>query len=163
MNRIILLALLLAGCANPGIVQLSPDTYLLSRVDKGGIFGNAAAMKAHVINQANDFAKSKGKVAIPVSTHEEPVYVGHFASFDYQFRLVDPNNPAAQSVNRVPGPNVVIEQDERRTIDVQSTNTTDAKPDLYTELVKLDDLRKKGIITENEFQIQKARILSATK
>jgi len=32
-------ALLMAGCANPGIVQISPNTFLLSREDHGGIFG----------------------------------------------------------------------------------------------------------------------------
>jgi hypothetical protein len=94
MKRPILLAvtmLAVTACANPGIVQLSPDTYMLSRVDKGGVFGNAAAMKASVIQQANDFAASKGKVAIPISTHEEPVRIGQFASFDYQFKLVAPD------------------------------------------------------------------------
>ena len=31
--------------------------------------------------------------------------------------------------------------------------------DLYTELTKLDDLRKKGIITEDEYNEQKRRLL----
>jgi len=42
----------LAGCANPGVVKMSPDTYMISRTDKGGIFGNASAMKADVIREA---------------------------------------------------------------------------------------------------------------
>jgi hypothetical protein len=99
-------------------------------------------MKAHVIADADAFAKSKGKVAIPISTHEEPLQVCRsFASFDYQFRLVDPDVPAAKSTILLPRPNVVVEQNERKTVDVQTTNKTE-KPDLYTELMKLDDLRK---------------------
>jgi hypothetical protein len=98
MKRMILMTLFLVSCAsNPGIVQLSPGTYMLSRVDHGGIFGNEAALKANVINDANAFAKSKGKVAVPISTHLDPRGVGHFASFEYQFRLVDPNEQAERS------------------------------------------------------------------
>lgn len=36
-------------------------------------------------------------------------------------------------------------------------------PNLYTELTKLDDLRKKGILTEEEFQAQKKLILEKQK
>ena len=32
-------------------------------------------------------------------------------------------------------------------------------PDVYTELLKLDDLRKRGIITEAEFEVQKKKLL----
>jgi hypothetical protein len=90
------LAAVVTGCANPGIVKLSPDTYLLSRTDKGGIFGNASAMKANVIREANEFAASRGKIAVPISLKESPMYIGHFASVDYQFRVVDESDPEAR-------------------------------------------------------------------
>ena len=35
------------------------------------------------------------------------------------------------------------------------------KPDLYSDLIKLDELRKRGILTEAEFQMLKARLLNA--
>src|SRR5689334_17543699 len=101
------------GCANPGIVKLSPDTYMLSRTDKGGVFGNASAMKADVIREASEFAAKQGKVAIPLSLNESPMYVGHFASVEYQFRVVDESDPEARRVNLIPRPNVVIEKTER--------------------------------------------------
>src|ERR1039458_4970183 len=86
----------LAGCANPGIVKLSSDTYMLARTDKGGIFGNASAMKADVIREANAFAASQGKVAIPLATNETPTRPGqNFASYEYQFRVVDASDPEA--------------------------------------------------------------------
>ncbi|MCW0453237.1 hypothetical protein NB721_002323 [Xanthomonas sacchari] len=40
------------------------------------------------------------------------------------------------------------------------TPAPSAPPDLYAELLKLDDLRKKGLLTEAEFQAQKAKLLS---
>jgi hypothetical protein len=35
--------------------------------------------------------------------------------------------------------------------------------DLYTELIKLDELRKRGILTEEEFQAEKKKVLSRSK
>jgi hypothetical protein len=68
---------------------------MLARTDKGGIFGNASAMKADVIREANEFAASQGKVAVPVALKEDPMYIGHFASVEYQFRVVDKSDPEA--------------------------------------------------------------------
>jgi len=63
----------LVACANPGIVQLSPDTYMIMREDHGGIFGSMSKLKAGVIADANAFAAAQGKIAIPISTNEKPV------------------------------------------------------------------------------------------
>jgi hypothetical protein len=151
---------LIAGCANPGIVQISPDIYMLSRTDKGGVFGNASAMKADVINEANAFAKKQGKVAIPISTNESPMHIGHFASFDYQFRLVDPDSPEARaSAILVPRPDVVIEKNSKEIVDVRTKDDTAKPKDVYAELLKLDDLRKRGILSEAEFEVQKKKLL----
>ncbi len=152
-----LAAMLFSGCANPGIVQLSPDTYMLSRADRAGIFGNTAALKAGVIKEANEFAQSKGKVAIPISSQETPVYPGHFATVEYQFRVVDKDDPEAKRTSLVPRADLVIEKTERISADVRTKE--DKAPDLYVELTKLDDLRKKGILTEEEFVAQKKRLL----
>lgn len=164
MNRLMLLlaaTVVVAGCANPGIVPLSPDTYMLSRTDKGGIFGNASAMKADVIREANEFAASQGKIAIPISMHETPLIVGaRFASVEYQFRVVDKNDPEARRVSLVPRPDIVIEKTEKSSIDVKTKDQTDRPKDVYAELIKLDDLRKRGILTEAEFEAQKKKLLS---
>lgn len=164
LRPILLLALLaltdiLTGCANPGIVKLSPDTYMLSRTDKGGVFGNASAMKADVIREANEFAESQGKIAIPISLNESPMYIGHFASVEYQFRVVDKSDPEAQRVNLVPRPNIVIEKTEKATVDVKTKDQTEHQKDTYTELIKLDDLRKRGILSQEEFEVQKKKLL----
>jgi Short C-terminal domain len=154
-------AYLAAACANPGIVQLSPDTYMLSRTDKGGVFGNSAAMKAGVISDANAFAQSKGKVVIPLTTHETPMEVGRgLATFDYQFKLVDPNSPEARSTVLMQRPDVVIEKNEKSNVDVRVKDTSDKPKDLYSELLKLDDLHKKGILSDQEFDAQKKKLLS---
>lgn len=164
MNRsplgVVAVMFALSGCANPGIVQMSPDTYMLTRTDKGGIFGNPSAMKADVIREASEFAAKQGKVAIPLASNEQALQVGRsFASYEYQFRVVDRTDPEARRVNLVPRPNVVIEKTEKTTVDVRAKDETERPKDVYTELLKLDDLRKRGIITEAEFDAQKKKLL----
>jgi len=155
------LAVFITGCANPGVVQLSPDTYMLSRTDKGGIFGNPSAMKADVIREANEFAASQGKVAIPLAVNETPLVVGsRFAFVEYQFRVVDKADPEVRRVSLVPRPNMVIEKTEKSTVDVKTKDLTERPKDVYAELIKLDDLRKRGILSEAEFAAQKQKLLS---
>lgn len=151
--------LALGACANPGPVQVGPDTYLISRTDKGGVFGNASAMKASVIADADAFARSKGKVAVPVSSKEQQMRIGSFASFDYQFRLVEPDSPEARDAQLPNIPDRVSEQRTSVTIDAQQPQQQ-VKPDVYAELMKLDDLRQRGIITDEEFEEQKRKVLS---
>ncbi|MHB8447375.1 MAG: SHOCT domain-containing protein [Rudaea sp.] len=149
----------LAGCAsNPAPVQLSPGIYYITREDKGGVFGNAEAMKASVINDANAFAKSQGMVAIPVTTHFTPMYPFHFATFEYQFKLVAPDSPEAKPTPLTQTPNVRVEQRGRTQVEIHDKSAA-PKQDVYDELSKLDDLRKRGVITDAEFEAQKKKLL----
>ena len=149
---------MLFGCANPSIVKLSPDTYMLSKEDHAGIFGSMAKLKADVISEANAFAESQGKVAIPIAAKESPVGAfGKWASFEYQFRVVDKNDPEAR---RTPKPDLTIDKTEKVDVEIKSKDLTAKDRDVYTELIKLDDLREKGILTEEEFQTLKKKVLS---
>jgi hypothetical protein len=153
-----------SGCQNPGIVQLSPNTYMLSRDDHAGVFGNLGALKAGVIRDADEFAESKGKVAVPIASKEHPVGVlGNWASFEYQFMLLDKDDPRANGVSLTPRPDLVIEKTDTINANVHTKDDTEKAPDLYTELTKLDDLRKKGILTDAEFEAQKQKLLNESK
>ena len=152
-----------AGCQNPGIVQLSPDTYMLSRDDHAGIFGNIGALKAGVIRDANEFAEKQGKVAIPISSNTTPNAPGRFAYFEYQFRVVDKNDPEAKRTSLIPRADVVVEKTEKISADVRTKDDTAKQPDLYVELTKLDELRKKGILSDAEFEAEKKKLLDRSK
>lgn len=162
-------SLAIAGCANPPIIPISNDTYMLSKEDHAGIFGSMAKLKADVITEANQFAESKGKIAIPISVREKPVVnsPGDWATFEYQFKLVGKDSreigDSTINTNRkvmLVRPNVSVQSSESISADINVKGQDHAKPDMYSELVKLDDLRKRGIISEAEFQTQKAKLLS---
>lgn len=163
MKRILLavFAGALVGCATAPAIPMGNDTYMISQTSAGGIFKSMSSLKGEVMQRANAFAESKGKVAVPIAGKESPAYPGHMPSFEYQFRLVDKNDPRAEGGALLPRADVVM--------DVQNTApttpasaTSGASKDVYTELLKLDDLRKRGIITDSEFQAQKARLLSGS-
>jgi hypothetical protein len=158
---LLLLSVLTFGCANPGVVQLSPDTYMIYREDHAGIFGSLAKLKAGVISDANAFAAQQGKIAIPLTTKEKPVGSGpaQWASFEYQFRVVEEVDPEAQRTALLPRADVVVESKEVVTKHVVTEDRSPEKKDVYAELIKLDDLRNCGILTEEEFQAQKAKLL----
>jgi hypothetical protein len=145
------------------VVQMAPDTYTISRTDHGGIFGNAEKMRTKVIQEANDFAESKGKVAVMSHIHETPLVVGRsFATIEYTFWVLDKNDADAHRISVRQDANMRVQVDQRTTAPVTVQPAPVAtKPDLYSELTKLDDLHKRGILTDTEFQEQKQRILAS--
>ena len=152
--------LTLFGCANPSIVQLSPDTYLLSRNVGGRITGGLASTKAEVFRQANEFAQQQGKIAVPITTSHTPESFSSLGTFEYQFRVVAKNDPEARRASLLPRANIVIEnKTEKSSAKVQTPK--ESKGDLYLELTKLDDLRKRGLLTNKEFEAQKKRLLDS--
>jgi hypothetical protein len=154
------IVLLCGGCKSLGIVQLSSDTYMASKTSAGGIWVSMASLKEEVISAANAFAENKGKMAIPVNSRETPAIPGRNPSFEYQFRLVDKNDPAGRGVSLNPRPDVVIEKTENISADIRTKNESGKQANLYTEILKLDDLRKKGLITDAEYEVQKQKLLS---
>ena len=157
--------LLLVGCSNPDPIPMGPNVYLISSSDAGGPWADPSSLKAKVMTRANRFAESKGKVAIPLSTNERPGGFGRIGNCEYQFKLVDPNSPEAQQGNHLV-PTAPVQKIETKIVrnddvKVETKDTTEKKKDVYVELMKLDDLRKKGIITDAEFAAQKKRLLEA--
>jgi len=139
MAKLTLIAIgfVLTACSStPGIVLVADDIYRIEKSDKGGIFGNAIEMREEVLRQADSFAAERGKAAEKVTLNERPVGFGRLAKVEYTFRLVDPQPDKEAAVESI---------EERR--------------DVYTELLKLDDLRERGIITDEEFAAEKRELL----
>jgi hypothetical protein len=90
---------------------------------------------------------------------------GDWASFEYQFRVVDKNDSTMRRTQLIPRTNVVADDTGNVLSDTYSASQPvksqqEARSDPYAELSKLDDLRKKCIINEAEFDAEKKKILS---
>ncbi len=161
---LILLALALASTnvysKDPEIIKISTDTYMITRDSKAGMFASMAKLKTKVIKQANEFAESQGKVNVPISERTARPTPG-WPTYEYQFRLVDPDSPDAKSTALESSPDHIQESRNEYSGNVTVRLEDDEETDLYEELIKLDDLRQKGIITYEEFDEQKKKLLEA--
>ena len=151
---------LTAACATSDVVPMGNNTYLISQTSAGGIFKAMGSLKTDVMKRANAFAEGKGKVAVPIASKESPAYPGHMPNFEYQFMLVDASDPRASGGALIPRADVVIEKKESTTADIHVKDQSERPRDIYADLLKLDDLRARHIITDAEFEVQKAKILA---
>jgi hypothetical protein len=167
MKKLLPMALILAvigGCSSLStdeIVRISPDTYMLRVEDHAGVFAfNRGKMKSAAFKKANAFAESKGKIAIPIHLKEHPVGIlGDWPAVEYQFRVVSEDDPDAKRTSLKQRADLVIDKNINIKGKMESNSTSDNKPDLYNQLLKLDDLRSRGILTEDEFKKQKELLL----
>lgn len=145
-----------AGTAHADVVQVSGDTYMVIRSSKAGIFASMSKLKIAAIREANDFAARQGKIAVPISSQERPAGgPGQWPTVEYQFRLAVKTDPSANGGALIPRADIVVESTER----IVRETADEKKPDLYSELTKLDDLRKRGLLTDEEFEQQKKKLL----
>lgn len=89
---------------------------------------------------------------IPIAVDERPYVLGkNTASVKLTFRAVSPSE--AESLR----PNV---KNTAASPTAHEVDVVQRAPDAYADLRKLDQLRKDGILTEEEFQREKRKILS---
>jgi len=167
---IALAAVALSGCASvPDVVpdeeilHISGNMYETLDVDYRGIFGSEESLKNNAIARADKFAKSRGKVASPVSARAHRVGIlADWAWFYYRFELVEPGTPEAYrnitDINIIRDPRIAPEFFAERRMDQPPGEGAD---DLSAQIRKLDQLRKDGLLTDAEFEAQKKRLLEA--
>jgi hypothetical protein len=133
-------------------VSMGDNTWSITREAKNGFSRDIEKVKADATDAATKFCAEQGKQMRVLSlTQKTPMFGTGYFSAKIVFRAVNPGDPELTAPVPVPGApvQVVYAPVERRI-------TTD---ELYSELVKLDDLRKKGILTDDEFQAEKKKLL----
>jgi len=151
---LLVLAICLAGCSTSKVIRTSQDTFMVT--SSGAGFGTAG-VRENVFNAANDYASKQGLVMVPVSFKAKAGELGRNPpSADLIFKLVKPGDPSIGQTSLTEAEQVQVKQD----IQIRSSTDNTKDQDVYTELLKLDDLRKRGILTEAEFEAAKARLLA---
>ncbi|MDY6483327.1 hypothetical protein [Acinetobacter faecalis] len=109
MRKILIcMALILGGCTTAEIIPIGTNTYMISQTSAGGMFTAMGTLKAKVIKRANAFAESKGKIAIPIAEKETPSIPGRMPNYEYQFILVDKDDPRASNTILKTAPSTLI-------------------------------------------------------
>jgi hypothetical protein len=157
-NRTILLvSVALVGCAsNSGVVPMGADTYMVSRQAASGFTG-MGTLKAEAMREAYATCQQTGKAVQVVETIDaKPPYIfGNFPKTEIRFRCVSETGGSVGGSTSITVPTAAS--------DAQMTSPTEQatqSSDLYDQLLKLDDLRKRGLLTDEEFNAEKQKLLS---
>lgn len=145
------------------VVQVSPGVWMVTVKNRAGIFANAATTKRKAIDAANEFAANKGMDAVPVSMESVRAGFGpgKWPYVEYQFRLVPKGSNETVGLKPRGGTAIEVNPSTQSPVPVESQAEASASTsDLYAELIKLDDLRKRGLLTDAEFESQKAKLLA---
>ena len=161
------LGLLAATCRadpNPEIVPLGHDTYALTRWANNGFTRNTDKLKEHALEDAAAYcAKLHKELKIVNTTTARPaVPLTGFASAKVVFKALDANDPelhapaAAPAASASPPPLAASAAPPATAEIVTPRSETDV---LYKDLTELDDLRKRGLLTEEEFQAKRKKLV----
>jgi hypothetical protein len=140
------LALMGCGTPAPHVVSLGNNTYSVTRASKTGFELGTDELKSEAMQDATGFCAAQGKqLKIVTLTQVKPKFYGQdFAKVKIVFKALDAGDPE-------------LKADSISADGSGGSLTTDQ---VYSALSKLDDLRKKGILTEDEFEVEKKKVLS---
>ncbi len=161
------LGLLAATCraeTNPEIVSLGHDTYALTRSATNGFTRKTEKLQTQALEDAAAYcAKLHKELKVLNTTADKPtVPLTGFASVKVVFKALDANDPEllAPVAVTIPGTATPVYVQPAATPAVaESAPPKTATDVLYNDLTKLDDLRKRGLLTDEEFQAQKKKLL----
>jgi hypothetical protein len=142
------------------------NTYMVTRQAATG-FSGSGKLKAKALREAAKFCTAKGKqMKVVAITEAKPPYIlANFPKAEVIFKALDAGDPELKSESAIDPSGIQLKVGERpparANLDINEKQT--AAGDLYTELSKLDDLHKKGVLTDAEFEAEKKKILSRSK
>jgi hypothetical protein len=146
-----LLACTALAAAVPAVVSLGSNTFSITRQANNGFDRDTDRMKEEALHDAEAYCASLGKQMKLISaTAEKPklIFTG-YTKAKVVFKALDANDPELHApLNAGNGSN-----------GGEGAVARSGTDSLYNDLMKLDDLRKKGILTEEEFQAQKKKVL----
>jgi hypothetical protein len=139
-KKISAMLLLAAPLAHADVVELSPDLYLAIRTSR---VEDAVAIKVGAITEANQYAATTGRVAVPV-TGRLSMLGPLLKAYEYQFRLMS----RAQALEAKPTlADVVVAVNG---VNVCGERAAPAVAALMPELSRIDVLRDRKLLAANE-------------
>lgn len=146
----------LTACASSGVIPVGQDTYMVTKQSSTG-FHSASSVKAEIFPEAAAYCAKIGKEIQPVTEKGVDGVPGRsFASAELTFRCLAKGDSELRRPTLRPFANVRIEQETT----LKRTSNEVAPSDNYADLLKLKSLLDSKIITQDEFDEQKKKILA---
>ncbi len=134
---------------------MDDGTYMIEIKGAQVEFDPPVGFKGDAYEEANEQCGRENKAVETIKLEEVIPGFGRSPAVSLKFRCVDPgtSTPAKYSTNAI--------ADSRAAEKTGSAEDPCAPDDLYSKLLKLDDLRKRGILTDEEFAQEKKELLEA--
>jgi hypothetical protein len=147
------LAAIAAAAVDGKIESLGNNTYTATRQAKNAFNRDIDALKAAAMDDANKYCREHGKeIKVLSAVTDKPWFSTGYANAKIVFKALDAGDP---ELTRVPEPVGAA---------AGAANLAVAPAgDLYTEILKLDDLRKRGLLSDKEFEAQKKKLLKHSR
>lgn len=149
----------------PAVVTLADGTYSVTREARNAFDRDVGKLMEAAKEAAAAFCAEKGKQPKVVSvTIDKPWITTGFVKATVVFKALDAGDPLLADHTPVP-----VIHARKKTVTAAATVSVPAPApvspvnDLYNDLLKLDDLHKRGILTDEEFQEEKKKVLNRSK
>jgi hypothetical protein len=126
---------------------------------KGSGSGSGGALKAECYQEGNIYCKSLGKEFQPICDNSFDAVPFRLEAAEIQFRCLSRGDPELSRPTMKPTPNMTIESDTRVKKEINESHRLRDSEDMYSELRKLKYLLDSEVITQSEFETQKAKVL----
>ncbi len=137
-------------------VKLGDNTYSIERHAATTFNRDVDQFANEAREAAEQFCAAQGKKMKVLSMKtERPFYTLGYARATLTFMAVDPNAPDSPA----PPESAASPSGATTNPGAAPADTHSPTGDLYNDLLKLDDLRKRGILTDKEFQKEKKKLL----
>ncbi len=155
--------------ADADVVPVGNDTYTITCEARTAFTRDPDKLRDKANDEAAKYCADHGKQLKVVSlTSKVPMFGTGYARAKITFMALDAGDPRLS--NAAPAAAPVYAAAPAYTAAPAAVMAAPAAPppppprlntdELYNELVKLDDLRKKGILTDDEFQAEKRKLLT---
>jgi hypothetical protein len=163
-----------AASSKVSTVANSDGTFTIVAKATNGFNRDVESLKSDAQEAAEQYCAAHGKKLKLISNKiEKPFFGTGYVKAVLVFKALDANDPAMNSEVAVTadGRHVLVPLNSPPAAAMASAPAPVAvappppptTTDTYNDLLKLDDLRKRGILTEEEFQTEKKKVLARTQ
>ena len=162
LSAIFLLGSIVGGSAasKSTLVSLGDETFSIVRQANTGLTRDTATLKAEALQDATNYCATHGKQLKVISAIEmKPLFMtADYAKAKVVFKALSEDDPELKRDSARSGSDEAVAG-----APIGLSSKPAPQGDLYSELIKLDELRQKGILTEDEFQTEKKKVLKRSK
>ena len=140
-----------AGDVSP-VTPLGNGTYSITVTAHNTFSRDTETLKIQALQEATKFCAKEGKKpkVVSVTADKSMIFVRDFSQATLTFKALDIGDPELASP-------------QQPVVGQLAVPASPATEQLYSDLIRLDELHKKGILTDAEFETEKKKILSRSK